>query len=219
MAAWTKSAGFRDLVAATAAVLAIGSGGLIALTLWGSRADLPAIQATWLLAVALFAWSLFLVVSIAVATAGYEMAWPFAPSALMGLAASNLLLGVQVFRLGVVHDLFLLALPFLVVPPLVWLSHVIREMRRRCMFCEGSWRTRLHLVAGGDLTVCDLCVKAAAATEPPALDATIPRVTCGCCAAHLPGNQFPLRRDPAAMCRSCIELAHQVIAEGVSQPS
>lgn len=219
MAAWTQSAGFRDLVATTTAVLAIGSGGLIALTLWGSRTDLPMIQATWLLAVALSSWSLSLAVSIALASAGYEMTWPFAPSSLMGLAAMNLLLGIQVWRLGVIRDVFLLALPFLAVPPLVWLSHVIREMRHRCMFCDGSWRSRVHLVAGGDLTVCDLCVKAALAMERPPLDATIPRVTCGFCAAHLPGDQFPLRRDPAAMCRFCVELARQVIAEGVSQPS
>ncbi len=73
----------------------------------------------------------------------------------------------------------------------------------------------MHLLASGDLTVCDLCVTDASARERPALDASIPRLTCGFCAAHLPGNQFPLRRDPAAMCSSCVELARQIIAEGV----
>lgn len=215
MTAWTQSAGFRDLVATTAAVLAVGSGGLISLDLWSSRSHPePLDHAILLLALALFVWSFSLAVSITCAPARYETTWPFAPSALMGLAGSHLLLGVLIWRQGIVHDFFLLVLPFLGPPLLIWLSHVIQEMRRTCMFCDGRWRTRVHLLASGDLTVCGLCVESAAATERPGLDASIPRVICGFCTANLPGNQFPLRRDPAAMCYSCVELARQVIAEG-----
>lgn len=216
MASFFKSAGFLDGLAAASTGAAAGSGGLLSLRLWNAPESLLA-RVVLCLAVAILCGALtLLVICVVLAPRSYERARPFSPIFLSSLAGANLLLGTAALSSEIFPDLPLStrALPFLAAVLLFWLSHPIQDMRRSCHFCEGPWRARVHLLAVGGLTVCDLCVEQASAVERPELDASIPRVACSFCGASLPGNQFPLQRGSAAMCHNCVGLAREVIAQG-----